>query len=369
MGKPSTPPPPDYRAAAEEQGAANQATLAQQTYANRPSQSSPWGMMDWTTGTAIDPSSGEEVTTWQQNQSLDPRLQQGLEDQLVLGNRRTDLARYLGGRVNRALDNPFDSTSSRFRDVTEMSDPNTYRERGEQGAYDRMTSRLDPRFEDEQEALTIRLRNQGLRPGDEAYESEMDRFNRTKTDAYQAAMNESIGAGRQESDLAFGQGLQQQAQSAQLRSQEIAEALQDRGMPLQEINALLAGQGIQPAFGGGVPQAGAAQAPNYVGAAQSQYDAAADAYNAQAGQQQGLMSGLFGLGSAALGGPWGMFSDHRLKRRIKVEGELVPGVHIYSFEYVWGGPRVVGLMAHEVPELAFEDARTGFLKVDYSALH
>ncbi|MEJ1934748.1 hypothetical protein WDZ92_31495, partial [Nostoc sp. NIES-2111] len=47
------------------------------------------------------------------------------------------------------------------------------------------------------------------------------------------------------------------------------------------------------------------------------------------------------------------------------------GHKIYSFQYVWGGPFYVGVMAQDLlctaPEAVFVD-ETGFLKVDYSKL-
>ena len=96
MGSPSTPPPPDYTAVANEQGEVNQEALRNQTFANRPNQTTPWGAVNWTPGTTVDPVTGETVGTWDQSQTLDPTLQGTLRDQFATGETRSELA--LGAR-------------------------------------------------------------------------------------------------------------------------------------------------------------------------------------------------------------------------------------------------------------------------------
>lgn len=66
-----------------------------------------------------------------------------------------------------------------------------------------------------------------------------------------------------------------------------------------------------------------------------------------------------------------MFSDERLKTDIEFEGELANGLGVYSYRYIWGGPRQRGVMAQEVqtiqPEAVVED-ENGYLKVDYGQI-
>lgn len=66
-----------------------------------------------------------------------------------------------------------------------------------------------------------------------------------------------------------------------------------------------------------------------------------------------------------------MFSDVRLKTDIERVGELPNGLGVYEFNYVWGGPRLRGVMAQEVinikPEAVIEH-ESGYLMVDYGAL-
>lgn len=356
MGK-STPDAPDYEALAQQQGELNREAATAQTAANRPDQITPWGKIKWEPKQFRDPVTGQKATTWRQETTLRKPLQRALEDQQGVIESRSDTARGLTGDLRRAYQDPLDY--DQFRDVTEVENAKALRRHAEDAMYDRSTSRLDPRFEDEAEKLSVDLRNRGLRPGDQAYEAEMDRFNRGKTDAYQAALNESVGAGRAEAGQIFGQQQSQQAQSAALRQQEIVEALQARNMPLNEINALLAGQGISSPTAPNVPYAQGFSPANVLGAASSQYGSEVDAYNARQGQQQGLFSGLMNLGTSALG----FFSDRRLKRDIARLGAW-RGYPLYVYSYLWGQADI-GVMADEVNQDAVTMTPMGAV-VDYA---
>jgi hypothetical protein len=160
----------------------------------------------------------------------------------------------------------------------------------------------------------------------------------------------------------FGQNMQYANMMNQLRQQAIAEQMQRRGMSLNEMNALLTGQQV------GMPQmprfnaSGVAETPQLLNAANMQYNASMDAFNAQ---QQGLantMGGLSSLASTAF-----MFSDRRLKSRVKRVGTHAElGVGIYEYEMA-GFPQR-GVIAQEVaavrPDLVKRHA-SGYLMVDY----
>ena len=154
----------------------------------------------------------------------------------------------------------------------------------------------------------------------------------------------------------------------QVRNSALAEMQQQRGQPLNELNALLTGQQV------GMPQmpsfntAGKASGVDYSGAANSQYQAALDVFNAKQAGLSGLMGGAASLGGAAMssGGWGGLFSmsDSRLKKNVKLVGSH-EGVNIYEYDYVWGGPRQLGVMAQQVPHAAAVHD-SGYLMVDYS---
>lgn len=110
--------------------------------------------------------------------------------------------------------------------------------------------------------------------------------------------------GNQADVLDFNQDLAAFNAQNQSRQQALGEGIQARNMPLQDLRALQGGPIQQP----NMPQfttAAGYQAPNYMGAAQMGYQSQLDAYNAQQAQNQGFMSGLFGLGGTVLGGIYG----------------------------------------------------------------
>ena len=98
--------------------------------------------------------------------------------------------------------------------------------------------RLDPRFAREAEQLEIKLRNQGLRPGDQAYEAEMERLNQAKTDAYERARLGAVEMGRAEADQLWNQQVRGNELANALRTQQIQEYLAKRQFSLGEMQAL-----------------------------------------------------------------------------------------------------------------------------------
>jgi hypothetical protein len=85
-----------------------------------------------------------------------------------------------------------------------------------------------------------------------------------------------------------------------------------------------------------------------------------------------MMGGLFGIATAAAGnaGKAAAFSDRRLKRNIERVGTMASGLPLYEYEYIWGGPRQVGVMGDEVLAVRPDAVSVidGFLAVDYAAL-
>ena len=88
----------------------------------------------------------------------------------------------------------------------------------ENALYQRATSRLDPRFNQQQSDMEAALVNQGIAKGSDAYNRELDNFNRSKNDAYSSAINDAITAGGAEQSRIFGMGMdaRQQAVNEQL---------------------------------------------------------------------------------------------------------------------------------------------------------
>lgn len=115
-----------------------------------------------------------------------------------------------------------------------------------------------------------------------------------------------------------------------------------------------------------------------MGSAQQSMKFSANQANASAfnGMLGGVAGGLMGgAATAAAGGATGglaaLFgSDRRLKTGIVKVGERPDGLGVYQWNYVWGGPRVTGVMADEVRAI-YPDAVVrvqGFDMVDYTKL-
>ena len=121
-------------------------------------------------------------------------------------------------------------------------DPNTLRQAAEDASYQRATNRLDPRFEAEGNKMEIDLRNKGLRPGDQAYDSAMSTYGNTKNDAYEQARLGATGEGRAEAGQLWGQSVEGNQLANTLRNQQIQEYLDKRGFSLGEQNKLNQGQ-------------------------------------------------------------------------------------------------------------------------------
>ena len=356
MGGKSSPSAPDYEAAAEAQGESSRENIAAQTAANRPIQYTPFGFSTWNPSQIQDPSTGEYVTQWTQNIGLTPQAQAALESQQRIAAGRSGLAEGLLGRAESELGAPVG---------WDALDPNTLegvgdiRNQAEEALYSRAASRLDPQWEQEQQAVESRLWNQGLRPGDEAYDAAMGNFQRARTDAYDRATQQAIIGGGQEAERQFGMGLTR-------RQQALSEALQRRGWSLNEINAAISGQQVGMPGMPGFTRAGAAQPTQYLPAAQSQYGAELDQFNAEQLGLQGLYSGLSTLGSAAA--PYAFaFSDRSLKHDIVHVGQSNDGHNVYL--YLKNGQVEIGVIADELPEDATATGEfTGKQLVDYSKI-
>jgi outer membrane protein OmpA-like peptidoglycan-associated protein len=82
-------------------------------------------------------------------------------------------------------------------------------------------------------------------------------------------------------------------------------------------------------------------------------------------------AGAGGAGAGGGGGGGGAWSDRRLKRNIVRLGETAAGLPLYRFEYIWGGPVYVGVMAQDIatlrPDALITDA-SGYYRVDYDKL-
>ena len=426
MGGKSTPKAPDYTGAAEQSAQSSREVTEQQTWANRANQYTPYGSQTWANEMMWDPSTQQYLNQWTQTTNLDPTLQAALDEQMATQYERSALAGDLTSRMQNEFGTPMDwgnlpqagqgvqagnLTPEQLQRSYEVSGPNLdpsqrYAQNAEDALYNRWASRALPQQQMQEESLRTRLSNQGLKPGDAAYDNELAKMRMANSDALQQAQYQAtIGAGQeaqrylgmdastrqqltgenaalaqfgnQAATGQFGMGAQagaqnfgQQMQSSQyqnqLRQQQLAERMQQRGWSLNEINALLSGQQVNMPNMPSYNTAGRSDAVDYSGAAQNQYQAGMDAYNAQAAQAQGIMSGITGIAGAAM-------SDRRLKTDIEAMCKESTGLIAYAFRYVWDAkdaPKRTGYMADEVARLFPQaiDHVGKYLRVNYAAI-
>lgn len=237
-GKKTVPPAPDFSAA-----------NAAQTKANRPDQTNAFGTS----------------THWNPDGSQTSSFGGGLG--AAAGNLENQLAA--------STASPMD-----FGSLPELQYGQDAFNRASDAAYKQETSRLDPMWGQREEAERARLANQGLDPGSEAFQHAMDDFGRGRNDAYQGAINSSIGLGQSAANQMFNQ-------SSAARTQRLAEMLLGKKLPLEMLQGL----------GGFTGQAGFAQDQ---GLTATGMQAAQDLARYQQQQQQdsdlgGGIGGILGL--------------------------------------------------------------------------
>lgn len=340
MGKssPKAPPAPDYAGAAAAQGAANKETAIASSRLNNPNVVSPYGTQTWTE----NGDEGRPTLTQQLSPTELAKYRQEARTAGLLGGLGEQGAKSLQGVVGRNLD---------LSGAPAAPTPNGMR----QDAYDAMMSRVNEGTAVSKDKQNSTLIAAGIRPGTKAYQDAMFAIDRGANDARQQAM---IAAGA-EGQRDFNMG-------AQARKDAIAEILAQRQTPLNEINALMSGSQVNNPFAipGASQNANIQPAPLYNAAVQKgQYET--DAYNQQLANSNSAMSGLFGLGSAAIT----KFSDARLKSNIRRIGTHPTGVGIYAYD-IFGVPDV-GVMAQELLTVkpgAVSVHPSGFYQVDYGRL-
>lgn len=408
MGK-STPAAPDYTAAAEKQGESSKNLTEQQTWANRPDQITPFGKQTWDSTPEYDPVTGQTLNKWQQTTTLDPSSQHALDSQLALQSGRSDLANSLFPRAQQEFGNAMDwsnfdqmgqtpngerSSGPDMNGLQNVDPSQKYNKSAEDAIYGQWSNRQEPMMQQAQAQTDTKLRNQGLKPGDAAYDQQMNALAMQQNDArtnaqYQATIgsgqeasrmqgmdlgtrqqqaSERLGANQQQigaNAQNYGQNLSQSNYQTQARQQQIAEAMQKRGFSLNEINAIISGQQVGMPSMPGFNQATKADTVDYMGAAQNQYSAALDAANTK---NAAIGNVVGGASSAAM-----MFSDRRLKRSVTYIGER-NGIKLYRYQYVvqpendtmW----FTGVMADEVADIpgAVHKDPSGYDKVDYGVI-
>lgn len=175
-----------------------------------------------------------------------------------------------------------------------------------QGAFDTamagQKAALDPVFNQQQEQLDASLRNSGAHPGDPAYDNAMASFNSQRANAYTQAAGQAESVANQNlmvSNQGAAQSYNEAMGNAQFNNDTRSQALQQYasaiGIPMSELQSIT---GIQmPGAGGGSSpsQSGSVQAPNFMQAAQNQYEGQLGQYNANVNSQNQTIGDIASL--------------------------------------------------------------------------
>ncbi len=338
---PSPPPAPDYTGAATatSQGSAQAAianALLNQRNTYTPLGSQTFTQNGSTSVPGIGGQPGFEIPKYDQSINMTPEGQNLYNQQMGLSTGLMGLGQTSLDQTRASLGQPQD-----FNSVQDIADQ----------SYGMQTQRLDPQWAQNQQTMDAKLADQGIPVGSEAHANAMREFGQNKNDAYNQARLSSIGTMPTTFQLSTAQRMQ----------------------PLTELNAIRSGAQPQMPQFQPVPAAGGVQGPNMMGAAQAQSGYDMGLYNSQVGSQNSMMSGLMGLGSAAMpffggaGAAATAISDRRLKRDIVRVADDPRGFGWYSFKYLWNDETQIGVMADEVPHASIRHP-SGFMMVDYARL-
>lgn len=323
MCAPSPPAVEQPSVTAAAQTTSNIDTAKANATLNNVNQVTPYGNLTYTqTGT-----DSNGVPQYTATQTLAPAQQQllDLSNQTKTSLGQTGLAE--ANKLRGMLDAPLDLSGANLDKYTNTHFLDTFNQQQDRN----------------QALLDSKLANQGIALGSAAWTNAQRDF----ADQRNSALNNMLGTS------------QQNAMSA---------ILQQRETPINEISALTGGSQVAtPAFAQ-TPQTGIA-GTNVAGITSAYNTANQNAYNAQLGQYNDVMGGLFGLGGRAITA----FSDERLKENIEKEGELPDGTNVYSYDFKpgtnLGSGKQIGVLAQEVqksnPGAVSRDA-SGYLKVNYS---
>lgn len=306
MGKPKAPPPPDYAAAAAEQGKANLNSALGTNYLNQANQIDPYGSRtysyDTTKGNRLP--DGTIIPQTTATTTLSPTQQHLYDQQTGISTQLNDLASRGIGYVDKASSTPIDQNQLPTQ-VTSLDQTSGV------GLRDKITNammeRLQPQIERDRAALDTRLSNQGITHGSEAYNWDQTNFQKGVNDQRIAALL----AGDQEQQSQFSRGLAGGQFTNQARGQAIQEADYFKNQPLNMLNALRSGnQTTLPQFGNVSAGSNIAAAPVYQATA-DQYSAAMQAYQAQLQARGALIGGLSSIAGAGTMAAFGGFGGRR----------------------------------------------------------
>lgn len=262
LSSPDVPTVPNPQTTATQQQGLNTQMLEQVQAASNVNQNTPTGSLTYTqTGTGPN-----GVPTYTATQTLSPAEQALLTQmqgtQMTAGQQAGNL---LSGANYGAPGSPTPAQA-----IGDATSGNTKALLGQETSY------LNPQFTQQTSQLDTQLRSQGIFPGNPAYDQQMQKLQLNQNQAITGFLATAEPAAYQQATSSY--------------ELPLTMASQELGLSAP------AGLGLTT-----TPQA-SGQPANLEGDVASANTANMQAYNAQLAQQNAMMSGLFGLGSAAISG-------------------------------------------------------------------
>jgi hypothetical protein len=274
--KPSAPPQIDPTATSRAQAAANKETATTQAQLNMLNQYTPQGSLEYSqSGSWADGTPRYSAT-----QTLTPNQQQIADygEQGAMGY----------GEAGNALLTNIKGMLSQPVDMAQFGAAPTYDENFRLQQRQNMVQRAQPDWDQQRTALETRLANQGIGIGSQAYNDEMQRYQRGYNDFL-------LGADLNAGNAAAGEyGRMQTA-----RQNQINEAYLPRNQELNTLSALLSGSQVSSPQFVSTPQTQVAGVDTSAALGMNQQNALMQQQLAQS-QQNAMMGGLFGLGGAGI---------------------------------------------------------------------
>ncbi len=164
------------------------------------------------------------------------------------------------------------------------------RDRAEKALYGRSTRYMDEDYNRRDQQNHERLVSQGFNVSDNGYRNSMDTFNKGRERAYADARDSAVIGGGQEASQELGRGITAGNYNSDQRTRLI-----------NQLNSFRTGQQGQLNGAPGQFSSPNLQNVDYLGTANQDYQNRLGQWSAGQGQKDNFMSGLFGLGGAALG--------------------------------------------------------------------
>jgi len=207
---------------------------------------------------------------------------------------------------------------------------------------------LDPEMKSQREALALELANRGIPINSEAYNSAMNRLERSQ-----------------------GEQLNQLSLQSQIAGIQTAEA--QRQARFNEISSLLGRSQVGTGASFGQMQSGY-QGLDLMGAEQANLNRQSQEAIGRRNNRTMQNAAMWQAAGSAIGGIASAFSDISLKTNIKFENKIKNNLPIYTFEYInknHGDGRFEGVMAQDVEKTypqAVSISPEGYKMVDYSQI-